>query len=128
MTVLSSSPWPGNVRQLENVVRRTLMVTSDLRIRPDHLPPDMQGEPEGGSCVGLKDAVRAREDKMSTGLQDGIAVPHGKTQVVSSLQLAIGISPAGIDFKQRRREGFAGASLSEVQRGPQRGPAIPPRA
>jgi nitrogen PTS system EIIA component len=47
---------------------------------------------------GALKAVQDREDKMSTGLQDGIAVPHGKTSVVSSLQLAIGIAPTGIDF------------------------------
>lgn len=43
-------------------------------------------------------AVQDREDKQSTGLQEGIAVPHGKTPAVSSLQLAIGIAPEGIDF------------------------------
>jgi len=43
-------------------------------------------------------AVQEREEKQSTGLQEGIAVPHGKTAAVSSLQLAIGISPQGIDF------------------------------
>ncbi len=47
---------------------------------------------------GVLTAIQEREDKMSTGLQDGIAVPHGKTSVVSSQQLAIGISPTGIDF------------------------------
>lgn len=44
-------------------------------------------------------AVREREDKQSTGLQEGIAVPHGKTPAVSTLQLAIGIAPEGIDFQ-----------------------------
>ena len=43
-------------------------------------------------------AVQEREDKQSTGLQDGIAVPHCKTEGVSTLKLAIGISPEGIDF------------------------------
>jgi len=43
-------------------------------------------------------AVQEREDKMSTGLQDGIAVPHGKTESVTRLKLAIGIAPNGIDF------------------------------
>ena len=43
-------------------------------------------------------AIRQREDKSSTGLEDGIAVPHCKTPVVSSLKLAIGIAPDGIDF------------------------------
>ena len=44
------------------------------------------------------EAVRKREDQMSTGLQDGIAVPHGKTMAVSSLKMAIGVAPEGIDF------------------------------
>ena len=43
-------------------------------------------------------AVQEREDKMSTGLEKGIAVPHAKTDAVSSLKLAIGIAPEGIDF------------------------------
>lgn len=43
-------------------------------------------------------AVQDREDKQSTGLQDGIAVPHGKTTAVTRLKLAIGIAPQGIDF------------------------------
>ena len=43
-------------------------------------------------------SVQDREDKQSTGLEEGIAVPHCKTTAVSSLKLAIGIAPQGIDF------------------------------
>jgi fructose-specific phosphotransferase system IIA component len=43
-------------------------------------------------------AIQAREDQQSTGLQDGIAIPHGKTPAVSRLKLAIGIAPDGVDF------------------------------
>jgi fructose-specific phosphotransferase system IIA component len=43
-------------------------------------------------------AVQEREDRQSTGLEKGIAVPHAKTTAVSSLKLAIGIAPEGIDF------------------------------
>jgi fructose-specific phosphotransferase system IIA component len=49
-------------------------------------------------------AVQAREDKMSTGLEKGIAVPHAKTDAVSSLKLAIGIAPEGIDFDSMDKE------------------------
>ncbi|TFG58834.1 MAG: PTS sugar transporter subunit IIA, partial [Spirochaetales bacterium] len=44
------------------------------------------------------DAILAREKQGSTGLEDGIAVPHAKTEGVDTLRLAIGIAPAGIDF------------------------------
>jgi len=45
----------------------------------------------------LKD-IRKREELGSTGLEDGIAVPHAKTEAVKSLTVAIGISPNGVDF------------------------------
>ena len=44
-------------------------------------------------------ALQEREDKGSTGLEKGIAVPHAKTTAVCSLKLAIGIAPQGIDFE-----------------------------
>jgi PTS system nitrogen regulatory IIA component len=44
-------------------------------------------------------AVVDREKKMSTGLQNGIAIPHGKTDTIDSLVASIGISPEGIPFE-----------------------------
>lgn len=44
-------------------------------------------------------AVLEREKKMSTGLQNGIAIPHGKTDAIDALVASIGISPQGIPFE-----------------------------
>ena len=43
-------------------------------------------------------AIHEREDKQSTGLEMGIAVPHGKTDSVKSLVVAVGIKKEGIEF------------------------------
>jgi PTS system fructose-specific IIC component/PTS system nitrogen regulatory IIA component len=43
-------------------------------------------------------AVREREAKMSTGVQHGIAVPHGKADAVPRLMGVVGISPQGVDY------------------------------
>ena len=43
-------------------------------------------------------ALREREDKMSTGVHPGIAIPHGKTQAVSRSFGVMGISRKGIDY------------------------------
>lgn len=40
-----------------------------------------------------------REQRGSTGLQNGIAVPHIKTDVVKHFYLSIGVHRQGIDFK-----------------------------
>ncbi|MCX7010514.1 MAG: PTS sugar transporter subunit IIA [Kiritimatiellaeota bacterium] len=44
-------------------------------------------------------AVLEREKKMSTGMQSGIAIPHGKTDTVDALVAAFGIKHAGVDFE-----------------------------
>jgi PTS system nitrogen regulatory IIA component len=43
-------------------------------------------------------AVLEREAKMSTGMQNGVAIPHGKTDSVKSLVAAVGLNKAGVDF------------------------------
>ena len=44
-------------------------------------------------------AVFDREEKMSTGMQHGIAIPHGKTDSVDELIVAIALKPTGVDFE-----------------------------
>ncbi|MCM1320824.1 MAG: fructose PTS transporter subunit IIA [Bacteroides sp.] len=46
----------------------------------------------------LLDDVQARERTMSTGMQNGIALPHAKSDGVQSLCVAVGIKKSGIDF------------------------------
>ncbi len=43
-------------------------------------------------------AITDREKRMSTGMQNGIAIPHGKTDSVDCLVAALGIKKAGVDF------------------------------
>ncbi len=43
-------------------------------------------------------AVRDREDKMSTGIKKGIALPHGKAEGLSGLSGVLGISRRGIEY------------------------------
>ncbi|HZK20081.1 MAG TPA: PTS sugar transporter subunit IIA [Treponemataceae bacterium] len=46
----------------------------------------------------LLESIQEREDKMSTGIIPGIAVPHGKTASISGIKGAIGLSADGIDY------------------------------
>ena len=53
-------------------------------------------------CIRDRDAVLKavtdREKRMSTGMQNGIAIPHGKTESVDCLVAALGIKKDGVDF------------------------------
>ncbi|MBN1671611.1 MAG: PTS sugar transporter subunit IIA [Kiritimatiellae bacterium] len=44
------------------------------------------------------ECVLARERKMSTGMQHGIAIPHGKTDTVSDIVAALALKKEGVDF------------------------------
>ena len=44
-------------------------------------------------------AVLEREKIMSTGIGDGIAIPHGKSDAVIRLAAALGIHKRGVDFE-----------------------------
>lgn len=44
-------------------------------------------------------AIIEREQRGSTGLENGVAVPHAKTDTVRRLTIAIGISPKGVEFE-----------------------------
>lgn len=47
--------------------------------------------------VALK-ALLEREEKMSTGMELGIAIPHARTDAVKELHTAIGIHRTGVEF------------------------------
>jgi PTS system nitrogen regulatory IIA component len=44
------------------------------------------------------DAIMDREQKMSTGMKHGIAIPHGKSNTLENLVACIGISDNPVDF------------------------------
>jgi PTS system nitrogen regulatory IIA component len=61
-----------------------------------------------GKVLDKEEAIRSvfeREDRMSTGMKHGIAIPHGKTTAVRELVACIGISPEEIDFDALDRKG-----------------------
>lgn len=72
LNVLLSYDWPGNIRELENVVERCTLFCDDQLIAVNHLPADISDSPTIGLNIdvsmankldiengGLKDQVRA---------------------------------------------------------------------
>src|SRR5688500_871553 len=43
-------------------------------------------------------AVLDRERSLSTGMEHGVAIPHGSIDDLDDMACAFGISPAGVDF------------------------------
>jgi len=75
---LEATNKPGVLRELVGLA---------LKTRPD-LDPN-----------GLVDTLLAREKLQSTGIGDGYAIPHGKTNAVPTIIACVGRSVAGVDFQ-----------------------------
>ncbi|MGA2449472.1 MAG: sigma-54 dependent transcriptional regulator [Polyangiaceae bacterium] len=43
LELLGQYPWPGNIRELENVIERAVLFCDTQRLRADDLPPDLRG-------------------------------------------------------------------------------------
>lgn len=57
---------------------------------------------KNGSLSSFEQAYQSildREKKMSTGMKQGIALPHGKTDAVSDLAACVGVSDYPIDYE-----------------------------
>jgi PTS system fructose-specific IIC component/PTS system nitrogen regulatory IIA component len=53
---------------------------------------------KSGAREPILAALWERESKMSTGVQNGIAIPHGKTDAVDRMFGVLGVSREGIDY------------------------------
>ena len=78
-------------------------VWSDLRATTkDGILEEMVDRLVAAGCIvnrdAVLDAVRVREAKMSTGMQNGVAIPHGKTDAVKKLVAAVGLQKDGVKF------------------------------
>ena len=61
-------------------------------------------EPHLGMIQDREKALQAileREEKMSTGMNNGVAIPHGKTDSVERLIVAVGLKERGIEFESQ---------------------------
>jgi two-component system NtrC family response regulator len=54
LEILSAYSWPGNVRQLENVIERVAVLSTADVIRAEDLPSDLHQAPNHIAAIGLK--------------------------------------------------------------------------
>ena len=63
MDLLMRYSWPGNIRELENIVERALVMTEEETILPKHLPLPLQEMPEAIAFSVPKTSEELRELK-----------------------------------------------------------------
>jgi DNA-binding NtrC family response regulator len=97
--LLSSYAWPGNVRQLENEVRRALVLCDDV-VTPEHLSQDITARGEARPLDELN--LRQRVDALEVELVR-IALRRTDGNQTRAAEL-LGVSRFGLQKMMKRLE------------------------
>ncbi|HDT12911.1 MAG TPA: sigma-54-dependent Fis family transcriptional regulator [Candidatus Aminicenantes bacterium] len=115
MAALVSHPYPGNVRELENVVERAVVFAEKDALGLADLPVDFTeaaGEGPGPSGDSLVDKVRrleVQEIRLALRASDGIKSRAARTLGITERMLAYKMKTYGLAAKPGRRDGSGGA-------------------
>jgi transcriptional regulator with GAF, ATPase, and Fis domain len=103
LAVLKGHPWPGNIRELRNVLERATIVTDGDRIEPEdvHLSTASPSAPSAASpastsSVTLKEALMDLESRL---IQEALDASHG---VQAEAARRLGVSRSDLLYKIRR--------------------------
>jgi DNA-binding NtrC family response regulator len=120
MVALGAAPWPGNVRQLENVVERAVVLSDGREIDVDDLPADLCEVAAGCGAGGDPGAptTMVAPDAHLLPLKDALAGPertiiqralahHGGNRAMTAASLGINRSTL---FNKMRRLGLLGGA------------------
>jgi formate hydrogenlyase transcriptional activator len=77
MSALTSYPWPGNIRELQNFIERSVIVTSGNVLQPPLSSLESAGEVESVGAVTLEDAERDHICKILEQTRWVVAGPNG---------------------------------------------------
>lgn len=88
-------PWPGNIRELENVIEYALLHSKGGGIFPEHLPPDVRGSSQVEPGPGL---LQASEREA---IRQALEMTDGNRQEAARL---LGVSRATLYRKMKRHD------------------------
>lgn len=97
MSLLCNYSWPGNVRQLSNVIERTIIFCRKRQILPEHLPHEIRSIAEKEFLLTLHDSnIASAEESLIRAI---LAEKHGH---LTQAAQALGISRGTLYSKMER--------------------------
>jgi DNA-binding NtrC family response regulator len=98
MNVLMSYTWPGNIRELENVIERAVVLVKDSVIQAEHLPRELRSALREGRGKGSGEILSLEKVEEKT-MREAIAATSGN---VSQAARKLGIGRATFYRKAKK--------------------------
>lgn len=98
MRALLTYDWPGNVRQLRNVIERLTVIVQDDVIRPAHLPPAIQSQDQADKAIRIPLGRPMWEVEREVIRRTLLEITNHREKAASIL----GISPRALQYKLKR--------------------------
>jgi len=110
MTLLLTQTWPGNVRQLENVVERAVVLADGPRVTPAHLPnlsrgPEVQETRTASAALIPGSRLDAIEREAILRTLESVGGSAARAAKI------LGISPRKVQYRMKEYQAEAGAAL-----------------
>lgn len=98
MQLLSAAPWPGNIRQLRNVIERLVVTSTDETITMQDLPPDLSPRRQAQSARPVK-LVEVTEKAEREAINAALSANDFHREQTAK---ALGISVRSLHYKMNR--------------------------
>ena len=114
MAALEAFPWPGNIRQLENVVQQAVLMSQGPELLWPHLPKLVQENAEAGHASNgvLKDSLAQNRADVERSTIQRALMKHGYTR--SHAATALGISRVTL-YKKMKKYGLMDWPVQQAQ-------------
>jgi two-component system, NtrC family, response regulator HydG len=108
LDALEAFPWPGNIRQLENVVQQAVLVSAGPELLLEHLPPQVRDyRPDGRAPAAPPGSLSHNRELLERNVIQRALAHHGYSR--SRAAHALGISRVTL-YKKMKKYGLMRAS------------------
>ena len=66
--------WPGNIRELRNVIERICIMKYGPTLLPEHLPQELRGTQAGGGLAAVQQSAPQAQMSLETGLDEAVII------------------------------------------------------
>lgn len=99
LQVLVAAPWPGNIRQLRNLIERLVVTTTPECIELKDLPPELSKRSHDHSAAPVKTLAAITEAAEKSGIENALVVNDFHREQTAK---ALGISVRTLHYKMNR--------------------------